>query len=223
MTRKRENLQAYFAGLFDGEGTVGIYKQPLRNGDSWTTAVTATISMVDGCIPIGLIQKEYPEGKLRKSKRQGNRQNIWILTFNHYNAEKFLREILPYTIVKHEQIKLVLSFLQYKRQFQRSRKRNNLGNFVLETQDHWNRCEWFIDKVKEKKLENSWVNSVNALSNHGLREYRAKLEEVEEDIIFLRETLESVETRLSESNKTKSAQEKEIVQVQPSLGNGFQA
>lgn len=108
-----------------------------------------------------------------------------------------MRAIKPYSIIKLDQIKVGLSFLAHRRR-DHSRTKAPRGECA--------RCDWFESTIKELKQ----VNSVNLPE---MREYRAKPEEVGKDQKSVRELLERVETRLSESNKTNSACEKDIVHV----------
>src|SRR3990167_6721571 len=98
--RKRTQLQAYFAGLFDGEGTLGIYaNRSERSHSSYWLKVS--IQMVDGS-SIALLQKEYPEGRIRIDgrQRQGTHNLVVNFDLNGNNAYRFLKEIKPYVLIK---------------------------------------------------------------------------------------------------------------------------
>lgn len=198
MTRKREKLQAYFAGLFDGEGTIGVY----LTGGAWRLSVG--IHMIVP-LPIGLIFSEYPEGTFKKING--------AYRFNLYgeNARRFLEEIKPYVVYKHEQVKLALSFLNYTSRFRADRRRKNLPMNAPYPAHFHHRAESISQKMKELKGSME-VNSVELWTTKS-RQYRAKLSEAESDILKIREHLEGVETRHSESIEATSSSEKDIVRV----------
>jgi hypothetical protein len=116
--------------------------------------------------------------------------------------------------VKHEQAKVALSFLAHKRRdhAQGWQKGQPRGTKLPECE----RCKRAAATVLALRAEVKDVNSVNALLTHEMREYRAKPEEVAQDVEWMtskmRELQEGLETRLSESNKAISASEKDIVQ-----------
>lgn len=198
MTRKRECLQAYFAGLFDGEGTVGVY----NTDGHWRLSVG--IHQIEP-LSIGLLWTEYSEAtfKWTADKR---------FQFNLYgdNARRFLEDLKPYLILKSDQVKLALAFLNYKSRLQAERRRTgNRPNAPYTVREH-SRFQWFSDRLKDAK-RSIGVNSVNTWPDKS-REYRSKRDEAESDVKQIREHLEGVETRLSESNKARSAPEKDIVQ-----------
>jgi len=206
VNRKRSQLQAYFAGLFDGEGFVGP-NGPDRN------SISVVIGMCDPRA-VGLIWREYPEARLYLRPAKPGTKLMYVARFNYYNAYNFLRDIRPFSLVKREQINVALAFLAHRR-------RDHLAGKHLDSIGRRNgfncngRCDALLQKLYAlKKSDPKGVNSVNL---YELREYRAKPEEVALDVEIistkLRELLEGVETRVSESNKPISAPEKEIVQA----------
>lgn len=189
MTRKQGQLTAYFAGLFDGEGSVGIYRM------GGTYKLSAIVNM-DNPTAVALLKREFPEAVFSKRRRDVG-HDYYRVAFNHYKAYEFLKVIEPFVLVKRSQVKLGLAFLAHRR---RERVKSRVHK------NPCSRCESLTAKIKNLKQ----VKSVNL---HDLREYRAKPEEVEADKRLIRELLEGVETRLSESNKAVSACEKDIVQA----------
>lgn len=208
MHRKRENLQSYFAGIFDGEGTVGLYQMGDRQ---WSLRVA--INMTDPRA-VGLIWAEYPEGKLYsyEYKNRPNTKPYYKFGIHGTKATTFLKEIEPYVILKHDQVKLGLSFLAHQSRYYSQKRKDGFSRYVSYPDEYYKRTLSIANKMKQAK-QFIGVNSVNLLAKHGLREYRATLDEVERDVVTIREHLESVETRLSESNKAISVPEKDIVHV----------
>jgi FtsZ-binding cell division protein ZapB len=156
--------------------------------------------------------REYPEGLVYEKVTNGKR--TWQVFFSQHKAYRFLLEILPFLLVKHEQAKVALSFLAHKRRdhAQGWQKGQPRGTKLPECE----RCKRAAATVLALRAEVKDVNSVNALLTHEMREYRAKPEEVAQDVEWMtskmRELQEGLETRLSESNKAISASEKDIVQ-----------
>lgn len=207
MNAKRAALQGYFAGIFDGEGSVGIYKFN-SNGKYFHYNIKVTVNMQD-IHAVGLLWREYPEGRLYCTKAR----DAYIFELYGSNCYKFLKEIKPFTLIKYEQVKIGLSFLAHMRRNQRKRKGfGKEGNFIANSEAYNRRCDKLVQMCKNKKHRiDKGVNSVNTLLNNEMREYRAKRSEVELDVKLIREHFESVETRLSENNKITSAPEKDIV------------
>lgn len=217
--RKRSQLQAYFAGLFDGEGCVQVNVYTKTTGAKELT-VRVTIEMTEP-IGVALLHKHYG-GYFKKidsnnfPSKQGKYSNMkpryhWQLY--GLSCYDFLKEIEPFVLIKWEQVKVTLSWLSYYRQEQANRK-NLIGGTAGRpySKEFWEKAERTDNILRKLKIpEINGVNSVDILSRHEMRQYRSKPEEVADDIKYLRELLEGVETRLSESNKAISSPEKDIV------------
>lgn len=208
MNSKRSTLQGYIAGIFDGEGSVGIYKiKTDKEGQYFRYTVKIMVCMRDP-LAVSLLWREYPEGRLYK-----DRNDMFVFHLWDNNCYRFLKEIQPFSIVKHEQVKIALSYLAHYRRNRAKRSSNKESNFAPNGNRYNRRCDKLVEMCKEAKdRANKGVNSVNALLGHELREYRAKRDDVEADVKAILQQLEGVETRLSESNKTTSAPEQELVQ-----------
>lgn len=89
----------YLAGFFDGEGSVTISKQTSR----WYV-LQLSINQKKSDI-LKIIQKQYG-GYLYFDRRNG----CSYLHITANKAEKFLKDIFPYSVVKREQIKMALIF-----------------------------------------------------------------------------------------------------------------
>lgn len=200
LSRKRTQLLAYLAGVFDGEGTVGAYR--IREGGDYSLKVA--VAMTEPAA-IALLLNEFPTGKLsvRQKKTYPNAKPQVVVTFNGLQSYDFLTAIKPYVIIKWEQVKLALSFQVHKRR----------------TFDQWHNpcayCARTAARLQALKIPDlNAVKTVELLRRHGLRQYRAKREDVEQDCAsILKNFRERVETRLSPSmdNKAISAAEQDIV------------
>jgi len=103
---------AYVCGLFDGEGTVGVYetKNKTKNGgrrSAWHYEVQ--IANTDIRIMKWLLDKIGGRMALKsKGKEHWSQGYVWRLTGE--NAVKFFIAIRPYSIIKKEQIDVALEF-----------------------------------------------------------------------------------------------------------------
>lgn len=211
MNRKRAALQAYFAGILDGEGHVGIARRA-KGLDRPLYQVKVMVRMTDPA-PVFMLWREYPEGKLYfedRTQKGWKPTYVWFLF--DFDALRFLKEIQPFVVGKSDQVKLALSFLAHKRRSTLRRKLQNRGKGCPYSQADIDRMHVLWEKIRDAKTNvPNAVNSVNALLDHGMREYRSKQEDVADDVRVL---LEGVQTRLSPTdNKTMSAAEKDIVET----------
>jgi hypothetical protein len=199
MNRKRSQLQSYLAGVFDGEGHVGIHKQ-----EKGSYQLKVCMQM-DDPQAVMLMWREYPEAILSHH----HEKKFWKVALNQHKAARFLEEIIPFLIVKKEQAKVARSFLSHRAQ-------EHTGKRSGGTQ--CGRCQYLFAALLKARSDNKRVNSVNAFLDYELREYRAKREEVEQDVqqinARMKVLLEGVETRHRDSTPVEaiSALEKDIVQ-----------
>lgn len=209
--RKRTQLQSYFAGLFDGEGSVGLYPDS-NNRRSWRLMVT--VKMTDGA-SIGLLKKEYPEGVFKISTKD-NPKHAPTVEFILYgnNCYRFLKEIKPFVIIKWQQVKVSLSYLVHLRKLHGVQPGRGDHHYPCE------RCERLAETIKRLKVvEEKGMITVNLLREHEMREYRSEPEQVEQDIRditgYYKDAQEALETRLnsSTSNKAISLPEQDMVQA----------
>lgn len=175
MNRKESQMLAYIAGLFDGEGSVGIY----QHGETYKLRVG--ISM-DNPTSVSVIKDMFPEAVFDKLRREvGN--DYYRVAFNQYKAYEFLKTIEPFVLIKREQVKVGLAFLAHRR-----RERAKTYHHPKPCR----RCESLTKKIKDLKR-------VNSVKLHDMRQYRAKPEEVNELLerveTRLRETDEAISAR----------------------------
>jgi len=105
-----ETVYAYITGFFDGEGVVGAYKDKRDDSILLYISLPNTNPYVligmkqvfDGNIYIRKKPEKYPDWR---------QQWIWNIT-DKDKKEYLLKKILPYSIVKKQQIELGLKFLK---------------------------------------------------------------------------------------------------------------
>src|SRR5262245_2447877 len=165
LNRKRGQLQAYFAGIIDGEGTI----QVARAGNTYSSRVRVNM---DDPEAIALLYREYPEGRIYKRSRNGRGRDYYSWVVTHFKAERFLKDIEPFRVIKRDQAKTMLAFLAHRR---RDHRPIYHGKYGRKSADCGGRCDRFEERCRlQKQPDRNGVNSVNALLEHGLREYRAK-------------------------------------------------
>ena len=103
----RTEDEAYLAGLFDGEGYVGVqYVKAYKNGKRYkrlSVHVTQQRREV-----LDWIQEQLGYGTIHKGSVSSGGQ-IWRYHVSYRQAEKFLKTVLPYLKVKLEEASEALS------------------------------------------------------------------------------------------------------------------
>lgn len=107
---------AYFAGLFDGEGSVTI-SQCVRksNTQSCNAGVTVTNSSlrIANNNPIPLLELEDVFGGRVREHKAGSDTWVWIC--QGFKATEFAQGILPYVRIKPGQLEIFIAFAELKR------------------------------------------------------------------------------------------------------------
>ncbi len=100
-------LLAYIAGFLDGEGAVGLYRCNTRKRFSYRLEVQ--LMQVDKR-PLDLVKKHYG-GSLSVRRHDNPKwQDCWHWMSADKTAERLLRDIYPYLIVKKERAEIALRF-----------------------------------------------------------------------------------------------------------------
>jgi hypothetical protein len=116
---------AYFAGLFDGEGSVTV---------SQVTRKTATVSCRAGMTLTNMslrISNNNPVPLLELEKRFGGRvrnhssarKDSWVWICLGHKSVEFANKILPHTRIKTGQLEIYVAFAALKRRKAEGRKR----------------------------------------------------------------------------------------------------
>lgn len=101
---------AYIAGIFDGEGNIGIVKRGKMNGRTVPIYhLVVRVGMCDEDIP-KLLHKTFG-GYLEHRKRPNPKhRDIYTWSMAYGKAVDFLTQILPYLKLKKEQAELAIKF-----------------------------------------------------------------------------------------------------------------
>ncbi len=114
-----ETERAYLAGLFDGEGCVGLYKERQGKCD-----VMVTITNTDAAIMQWLVNKTGIGTVCSKAKPRPGWNQGWIWQIrNRIDAKIFLDAIRPYLLIKADQADLLLTLLDAEQKAQCGRFR----------------------------------------------------------------------------------------------------
>lgn len=107
-----KQLRSYFAGLFDGEGYIRVYRYHRRPPRRFAYQVKLTMTNTEKKI------LEYGKShfggsiyKVKKQKSDEKQRYSWEIT-NNRMREHLLLNVLPHLIVKREQAKNSLNFLR---------------------------------------------------------------------------------------------------------------
>jgi hypothetical protein len=122
------NLQ-YFAGLFDGEGSVGVYRK--KRGKYLRHDLHVSVKMTN-ILPIKYL-KSYFGGSISVPKISGNRQPAYVWQASAEKAAQFLEKIYPFLIVK--QVGAVLGLQFYRNLVSVSNKLSTLSESMVDARD----------------------------------------------------------------------------------------
>jgi hypothetical protein len=132
---------SYFAGLFDGEGCVGIYTNKVQSKDYLT--LEATVRM-NNSLAIKQLVEEYPEAQFKYHAP------VWHVRLVGKKAKRFLSDIEPHALVKKSQIQLALEYLDLHDQYPRVFSgRGGKGN--QRPQEFYDRTKELAEEIKRQK------------------------------------------------------------------------
>lgn len=105
---------AYIAGLFDGEGDVGIYPYKATKNGRYYPKLTArihnthkqTLEWVRATLGFGLL---YRDRIGIKKSGNGAKKQGFVFIVSHVKARKFLAIVKPYLLIKKEKVLQVLT------------------------------------------------------------------------------------------------------------------
>lgn len=124
------SLLPYYAGLFDGEGTVGIYK--FNKGDKFYYKLEVQLS--NTYLPILYQLKELFGGSVYVDKKNWKNTRLIVgkWTVSASQAVPFIKDIVPYSLIKKEQLLLALEFQKNTRKLLKGKINTPLSACELE-------------------------------------------------------------------------------------------
>lgn len=94
---------AWAAGLFDGEGTIGVYRHTWTKGGRDVWALTMSIS--SACrSALEEVRAIIGEGSISKRKHSASAKTHWVWTVHSMGVERVMHLLLPYLRIKREQV-----------------------------------------------------------------------------------------------------------------------
>lgn len=113
-------ITAYFAGLFDGEGTVFIYHRksyPYIGCKTKPFIIMVKLSNTNNTV-LQMLKSKFG-GHIYKHKKPQNRKQAWTWQCSNQIATRFLRAVLGYLVIKKPEailgIKMQEAIDEYKR------------------------------------------------------------------------------------------------------------
>ena len=139
----KTEFKIYLAGLFDGDGSVGVYSTNMHNAKVCLMRCSIGLRRAEETIILmDRIKKEY-KGHIHYSK---DRILRWYS--GSKNALLFLEDIKKYSILKKEQIRLAINFQKYTT--------SQGKNFNIKSHDKvYNKQITWIEKIR--RLKTLWV------------------------------------------------------------------
>lgn len=133
-------LDAYAAGLFDGEGTVGIRKGKISYN------LEVQFHMTDKPV-LDFMRLHYGGSEVHLCKRYPNRRQAYRWNLWCQGAANFLLRIQPFLIVKKDQVAVAIEFSKTVIRYQ-----SPTGGFRKRTEDEIQRQHEFYLKLASMKL-----------------------------------------------------------------------
>ena len=146
---KNEEL-AYFAGYFDGEGSIGIYKHKSKSCKrGYTFELLCQISSTEHEV-IWLFREKFG-GSFRSFKhKETKKKRIWMCQICSRQALKFLQRIYPFLKLKKAIAQLAIEFQSKKKWGQ------NLTDEEYQYQEMMREKISFLNKKRPKDLREIW-------------------------------------------------------------------
>jgi hypothetical protein len=125
---QNELFLAWVAGFFDGEGCVIVeYSKSPESNRGWRTSLHATLTQTS--LPCLELVQSRLGGTIKVSDNRTADTRRWAVQYTwsvrNHNAIEFLKKIVPYAVVKKEQIELALTYPMFD---SRGKKYGNRGN-----------------------------------------------------------------------------------------------
>ncbi len=145
----------YIAGFFDGEGCIGIYKRKDRyNGACLRTQLTQNKTK-ESFLILNFLKNKYG-GNLSEQKTLSNGIKYnWQL--NPKGVEVFLKDIMPYLILKKPQARLALYWLKNRPKVKRD-KSGRVVNFTVDEVKFTKKVITIMKELKTKDIDEVMKN-----------------------------------------------------------------
>lgn len=104
---------AYFAGIVDGEGTIGLYRTKRSASTGGHRIMPMLAASNTNFLLLEWLRNACGNGILSlQCKNQPHQKNGYCIRFTSNQIRHILPQILPYLVIKAEQARLMLQFLE---------------------------------------------------------------------------------------------------------------
>lgn len=103
----KQEINAYAAGLFDGEGTISIHKEVFRSGN---TGYRLRVRMANTDRDVLEWMRTHFNGSVNQHKQVKCHKPYWEWVIGSAEAERFIRKIYPYLHIKLNHARVALTF-----------------------------------------------------------------------------------------------------------------
>lgn len=153
----KELFYSFASGFFDGEGYIGMHIDNSKN----PIIIQLITSLTNTDIKVLIKLEQEFGGHIHKIKKQEGKKHSWHWDIqDRITLKKFLTIILPYSIVKKQQIEYGLKFLELTRNSRNSKV----------TPEEQKIRQFFADKIKEMKY--------NEFSDEELKMYAEEIKNI---------------------------------------------
>lgn len=128
----------YLAGLFDGEGSVGVYRHKAK--DTFTTVLKVQVGQMastESETIFNFLKEKYGGAISRQTKRGGSKYLLYQLS--RRKAVALLRDIYPYVVIKKTQISEAITWYDSKHQWERGRDDSAIVQSLSDLKRPWRR------------------------------------------------------------------------------------
>lgn len=128
---------AWLAGIWDGEGTFGIYRYARNKNGKWSycgrlTLSNTSIPMIDEIIRImNLLEVKIDIWKETKQRKINHKKAIHLTVNRIDSVKKVCELLLPYLIAKKDRAELLIKFLNSRKSYKRKVKRDPKTGYIL--------------------------------------------------------------------------------------------
>lgn len=122
---------AYFAGVVDGEGCIGLYVRSGGRSSGKGRTISLTVGM--SCLPVLLALRDRFGGSINKrTKQRGQKKQMYAWAVAADLAKQCLLALLPYLIEKKDQAAVALEARKYQETHSLTGKGRNGRTFETE-------------------------------------------------------------------------------------------
>jgi len=108
--------KAYMAGIIDGEGCVYVNRRkPTGRRVTPGYSVKVTVTTTDKCLVDWMIEKAGLRSVFHSKNLPGNRRQKWSCTWNSHHADKLLRQLRKFLVIKTKQADIGIKLCKHLR------------------------------------------------------------------------------------------------------------